>query len=225
MAVEGTLPQTSQEIKSEQFFTSAYFSNDSKTITYQGGTMNNYEFTIFLSALEFAAEKHRYANRKDHPQGQEHGTAYINHPIQAAGLLWNTGLVKDINILAAALLHDVLEDTPTKDNEIETRFGSKILGVVKEVSDDKSLPKEVRKRIQVETAAKKSFEAKTVKLADKITNVRDIRLTPPNWDKDRKLDYVKWSKEVVDQIRGTNLALENKFEEEFSLTLAAIENQ
>jgi (p)ppGpp synthase/HD superfamily hydrolase len=186
--------------------------------------MNNDEFTIFLSALEFAAEKHRFGNRKDKPEGQPHGTAYINHPIQAAGLLWNSGQVTDINILAAALLHDVLEDTPTKDDEIETRFGSKILGIVKEVSDDKSLPKDVRKRIQVETAAKKSVEAKTVKLADKITNVRDIRLTPPNWDKDRKLEYVDWAKKVVDQIRDTNPALENKFDEEFSLTRAAIEN-
>jgi guanosine-3',5'-bis(diphosphate) 3'-pyrophosphohydrolase len=196
-----------------------------KTNTYQGGTMNNDEFTIFLSALEFAAEKHRFGNRKDQPEGQPHGTAYINHPIRAAGLLWNTGQVRDIRILAAALLHDVLEDTPTKDEEIETRFGSEILGIVKEVTDDKSLPKDVRKRIQVETAAKKSFEARTVKLADKVTNVRDIRLTPPNWDKDRKLTYVMWSKKVVDQIRGTNNALEKKFDEEFSLALAAIENK
>lgn len=187
--------------------------------------MNDDEFTVFLSVLEFAAEKHRFGNRKDKPEGQLHGTAYINHPIQAAGLLWNTGQVRDIKILAAALLHDVLEDTPTKDDEIETRFGSEILGIVKEVTDDKSLPKEIRKRIQVETAAKKSFEAKTVKIADKTTNVRDIRLTPPNWDKDRKLNYVKWSKEVVDQIRGTNLALEKKFDEEFFLALAAIENK
>lgn len=186
--------------------------------------MNNKEFGIFLNALEYAAEKHRYANRKDHPRGHEHGTAYINHPIQAASLLWNIGQVRDINTLAAALLHDVLEDTPTKDEEIETRYGSKIFAIVKEVSDDKSLDRDLRKRIQVETAAKKSFEAKLVKLADKITNVRDIRLTPPNWDKDRKLKYVEWSKEVVDQIRGTNPALEKKFDEEFSQAIQAIEH-
>ncbi len=186
--------------------------------------MNNKQFGIFLDALEFAAEKHRYANRKDHPRGHEHGTAYINHPIQAASLLWNIGQVRDINTLAAALLHDVLEDTPTKDEEIETRYGSKIFAIVKEVSDDKSLDRDLRKRIQVETAAKKSFEAKLVKLADKITNVRDIRLTPPNWDKDRKLKYVEWSKEVVDQIRGTNPALEKKFDEEFSQAIQAIEH-
>lgn len=185
--------------------------------------MNNKQFGVFLDALEFAAEKHRYANRKDHPRGHEHGTAYINHPIQAASLLWNIGQVRDINTLAAALLHDVLEDTPTKDEEIETRYGSKIFAIVKEVSDDKSLDRDLRKRIQVETAAKKSFEAKLVKLADKITNVRDIRLTPPNWDKDRKLKYVEWSKEVVDQIRGTNPALEKKFDEEFSQAIQAIE--
>jgi len=186
--------------------------------------MNNDEFTIFLSALEFAAEKHRFGNRKDHPEGQPHGTAYINHPIHAAGLLWNTGHVRDINTLAAALLHDVLEDTPTKDDEIGNRFGSKILGIVKEMSDDKSLPKNVRKQIQVDTAASKSFEARTVKLADKITNVMDIRLSPPGWDKKRKVDYVEWAKKVVDKIRGTNPALERKFDEEYALAMAAIEN-
>lgn len=186
--------------------------------------MNDNEFTIFLSALEFAAEKHRYATRKDHPQGQEHGTAYINHPIQAAGLLWNTGQVRDINILAAALLHDVLEDTPTKDDEIGTLFGLKILGIVKEISDDKNLHQDVRKKNQLETAANKSFEARTVKLADKITNVMDIRLNPPGWDKKQKLDYVNWAKMVVDKIRGTNPALEKKFDEEYSLAITTIDN-
>jgi GTP diphosphokinase / guanosine-3',5'-bis(diphosphate) 3'-diphosphatase len=200
-------------------------SDDSKTIPYQGGTMNNNEFTVFLSALEFAAEKHRFGTRKDKPEGQPHGSAYIIHPIQAVGLLWNTGQVRDINILAAALMHDVLEDTPTKDNEIETRFGSKILGIVKEVSDDKKLPKDDRKRIQLETAASKSFEARTVKLADKITNVMDIRLNPPGWDKNRKLEYVDWAKKVVDKIRETNLALAEKFDDEYSLAITAIENQ
>ena len=180
--------------------------------------MNDFEFEQFVTALAFSAEKHRFERRKDRKR-----SAYINHPIQVTEALWKIGGVKDNHILTAALLHDVLEDTDTKDSEIEAQFGQKVLGIVRGLTDDKSLPKEVRKRKQVETASTKSLEAKTIKLADKISNVMDIRINPPGWCKKRKMEYIEWAREVVDQIRNTNLALERQFDEEYALTLAAIE--
>jgi guanosine-3',5'-bis(diphosphate) 3'-pyrophosphohydrolase len=182
--------------------------------------MNDNEFTTFVTALKFAAEKHRYERRKD-----ELKSAYITHPIQVVDTLWKTGGVQDIDLLTAALLHDVLEDTPTEESEISGPFGQKVLGLVKEVTDDKSLHKDVRKSLQVQHALTLTPKAKMLKLSDKICNVRDIRENPPaakDWSLDRKMKYIVWSKEVVDKIRGINPNLEAKFDEEYTLTYQSL---
>ena len=136
--------------------------------------MDNIEFTTFIKALKFAAEKHRFERRKDKLK-----SAYIIHPIQVVDMLWNVGEVRDLELLTAALLHDVLEDTPTKELEISKPFGQQVLDMVKEVSDDKSLPKKERKRLQVLHSPTLSPKAKMLKMSDKICNVRDIRENPP----------------------------------------------
>lgn len=182
--------------------------------------MNNKEFTIFMKALEFAAEKHRYQKRKDDLK-----SAYINHPILAAALLWEVGKIKDINVLTAGLLHDCLEDTATTDEELRQAFGPQVFALVKEVSDDKSLPKDERKRLQLLHAPTLSHNAKCVKLADKICNVHDIRENPPSaadWSLQQKLNYINWAKQVVDLIRDANKALAQKFDEEYTLTLNSL---
>jgi GTP diphosphokinase / guanosine-3',5'-bis(diphosphate) 3'-diphosphatase len=182
--------------------------------------MNDMDFTTFITALEFSADKHRYERRKDKKK-----SAYIIHPIQAAELLWNVGGIRDISLLTAALLHDVLEDTPTKDEEIESRFGAKVLAIVKEVSDDKSLPKSEKKVVQLAKVSKISPEAQTLKVADKICNVRDIRLNPPTGLKmphPEKITYVNWAKQVVDRVRGINPKLETTFDAEFAATMESL---
>lgn len=159
---------------------------------------------LFIKALAFSAEKHTKIRRKDADE-----SPYINHPIALANVLANEGGVGDWNVLCAALLHDTIEDTPTTADELGALFGEKIASIVVEVSDDKSLDKEVRKRLQVEHAPHVSIEAKQVKLADKICNLRDILDSPPaNWDSARKLEYFKWAERVVDGVRGTNSTLE-----------------
>src|SRR5207237_739536 len=80
---------------------------------------------------------------------------------------------------AAALLHDTIEDTNTTYEELVEAFGDKIASIVAEVTDDKLLPKDERKRLQVEHAASISHEAKLVKLADKICNLEDILHSQP----------------------------------------------
>jgi guanosine-3',5'-bis(diphosphate) 3'-pyrophosphohydrolase len=93
-------------------------------------------------------------------------------------------------------------------------FGDEVAAVVAEVTDDKSLPKEERKRLQVTKASGKSDRAKLVKLADKICNLRDIYATPPkSWSVTRRREYHQWSRAVVDGLRGVHPALEKIFDE------------
>ena len=82
-----------------------------------------------------------------------------------------------------------------------------------EVTDDKSLPKEERKIKQIEHSAHISDEAKHIKLADKISNLRDIISSPPkDWSQERKNDYFEWAGKVIDQVRGSNSKLESIFD-------------
>jgi len=101
---------------------------------------------LVLKAIEFAARKHRDQRRKD-----KRASPYINHPIALANVLWFEGGVTDPVVLAAALLHDTLEDTETSWQELRGEFGDAVAEVVLEVTDVKWLKKDVRKRLQVET--------------------------------------------------------------------------
>jgi len=165
--------------------------------------------TLLFKALVFAAEKHRLQRRKD---GE--ASPYINHPIQVVQTLWEKGQVQDLVTLIGGLLHDTLEDTHTTPQEIEELFGQEVLSLVKEVSDDKSLPKHQRKQLQIEHALRASPRAKQVKLADKICNIYDLIHFPPNdWSWQRRWEYLEWSAQVVAGLRGTNQHLEAYYDE------------
>lgn len=167
------------------------------------------DLALLLKAVSFAAHKHRDQRRKD-----EGESPYINHPIAVAEVLWNTGHVRDIATIVAGILHDTIEDTETTAAELESEFGREICSVVEEVSDDKSLAKEERKRLQIEHAGASSTRAREVKLADKICNVTDLAISPPaNWSAERRQEYIEWSTQVVARLRGTNERLERKFDE------------
>jgi guanosine-3',5'-bis(diphosphate) 3'-pyrophosphohydrolase len=167
---------------------------------------------LIVRALEFAANKHRDQRRKD-----AQASPYINHPIALANVLVHEGQVSDPVVLSAALLHDTVEDTQTTVAELEGTFGGKIAAIVEEVTDDKNLPKAERKRLQIEHASHISREAKLVKLADKICNVRDVSDHPPaKWDLARRREYFEWAKAVVDRLRGVHPVLEGKFDEAYA---------
>ena len=170
---------------------------------------------LILDTVYFAAEAHRGQRRK----GSD-ASPYINHPIQVAHLIWDVGEVRSLAVLQAALLHDTIEDAGEIDQRkaakrrIEDRFGSIVCSLVLEVTDDKELPKEKRKQLQIEHAPNLSWQAKLIKLADKISNVKDIIENPPmGWDTQRKRDYVDWAEKVVAGLRGTNERLEKCFDE------------
>jgi len=173
---------------------------------------NSAPVSIVLAASAFAAHKHRDQRRK----GKD-ASPYINHPIAVANVLANEAGVTDATTLAAALLHDTIEDTDTTVEELEGEFGREIAAVVLEVTDDKKLPKQVRKRLQIEHAATLSRNAKLVKLADKICNLRDMSRSPPvDWPIERRAEYFAWAKNVVDQIRGVSPVLESLFDDAFA---------
>jgi len=165
--------------------------------------------TLLLKALAFAAHKHRDQRRKD-PEA----SPYINHPIGLAHVLASEGGIADAVVLCAAVLHDTIEDTETTHAELQLQFGDQIAAIVSEVTDDKSLPKAERKRLQIEHAAHISERARLVKLADKICNLRDIVHSPPAaWSLERRQEYFDWAKRVVDGLRGTHAELEAAFDE------------
>ena len=168
-----------------------------------------FETTALLRAVRFAAHKHRFQRRKDGD-----ATPYVNHPIEVASVLAEVGGITDVTTLIAAVLHDTIEDTETTASEIEREFGAEVRQVVEEMTDDKSLPKPDRKRLQIEHSSQKSPRAKLVKLADKICNVRDVGQAPPaGWSAARREEYLEWTERVVVGCRGTNRQLEQCYDE------------
>ena len=138
---------------------------------------------------------------------------YINHLIEVAYLVSTATPEQDTNLVIAALLHDVIEDAGVTAAELTERFGPDVATLAVEMTDDKSLPKEERKRLQIEHAPNLSVRAQTIKLADKISNLQSILSSPPaNWDFERKRQYFEWGKRVVDGLSEPNAALKAEFE-------------
>ena len=161
-----------------------------------------------LKAAHFAAKKHAGQRRK--------GAAaepYINHLLEVAELVSSALAEPDTNLVIAALLHDTVEDTGvTKEVLVET-FGSDVADLVMEMTDDKSLPKAERKRLQIVHASQISVRAQGINLADKISNLRAIVASPPaDWSGERKREYFEWAKQVVDCLSAPNQMLKAEFE-------------
>ena len=162
-----------------------------------------------LGAVRFAADKHRDQRRKG-----AGALPYINHPVEVAELLARVGGVSDLATLQAAILHDTIEDTLTDAEELEEHFGPEVRRLVEEVTDNKLLPKEERKQLQIEHTPHRSAKAKRIKLADKICNVRDIAQDPPpGWTQERRKEYLEWSSKVVAGCRGSSPTLEHAYDE------------
>uniref|UniRef100_A0A8C1X4P5 Guanosine-3',5'-bis(diphosphate) 3'-pyrophosphohydrolase MESH1 n=1 Tax=Cyprinus carpio TaxID=7962 RepID=A0A8C1X4P5_CYPCA len=166
---------------------------------------------MLLETVDFSAEKHRNQRRKD-PDTAENTPAVLVFA-GVARILSHEGGITD---LETALLHDTVEDTDTTIDELEAVFGPTVARIVQEVTDDKSLPKEERKRLQVEHAPHRSHQAKLVKLADKLYNLRDLnRCTRTGWTAERVQEYFAWASRVVKGLRGTSAALEEKLQQLF----------
>ena len=142
-----------------------------------------------LEALDFAAERHS-AQRRKGPDA----APYVNHLIEVAMLVACVGQVDDVEVLIAAVLHDVLEDTPTTPEELGQRFGARVRSLVEALSDDKSLPRRRRRELTLDQLPGTDPVVKLVKLADLGSN---IRLLPDRWSDEHKREYLEWSEHAA----------------------------
>jgi (p)ppGpp synthase/HD superfamily hydrolase len=166
------------------------------------------EWVSVLRAADAAARWHVHQRRKGIAQ-----EPYINHLLEVASLVTEATGGSDPNLVVAALLHDAVEDQGVPLEMIAHEFGKQVADLVLEVTDDKSLPKEERKRKQIETAPKKSKGAKLITLADKTSNLRTIAASPAaDWSVRRQLEYIAWAKKVVVGLRGASPWLEQQFD-------------
>lgn len=171
-------------------------------------TIDERDVSLMLRAFRHAADGHRDKRRKGAVAAPK-----INHLIEVADILWETGGIRDPRIIAAAILHDILEDTDETAAGIGSRFGGDIAAVVSELTDDKSLPVTERRERQVAHAATLSAPAAQIKLADKISNLASVAESPPEkWTAADLLGYAGWGKRVVDKLRGVNPRLEEQFD-------------
>ncbi len=175
--------------------------------------------SLIIKAAVYAAEKHKYQRRKGFNQ-----VPYINHPLKVAMTLTECD-EQDDNVLIAAILHDVIEDTDASYEEITEEFNKEIADLVIEVTDDKELPYAIRKELQVKGAPTLSENAKKIKIADKICNIRDIVNYPLDWSTERKLSYLEWAQQVVSGCRNVNAKLEAVFEEAFNEGLEKLQHE
>jgi (p)ppGpp synthase/HD superfamily hydrolase len=166
------------------------------------------DLILIARALDYAARKHVDQRRKGVAQ-----EPYINHLSEVALLLAEATGGADANLVVAGLLHDCIEDQGVTREELVALFGKDVADLVTAVTDDKTLTKAERKRLQVERAPHKSDRAKMLKIADKTANLRTLAVSPPRgWDEQRMREYYAWAKAVVDGCRGVNAMLDAEFD-------------
>ena len=164
---------------------------------------------LVSEAAELAARRHNGMARKG--RGDE---PYINHLAEVANLLAAATDGADAELVAAGWLHDAIEDTETTRAELAQKFGERVADLVVEVTDDMTLPKTERRRLQVVDAPHKSPGAKLIKIADKISNIRARILPEPTPEqRDDLFDYTAWAGQVVAGCRGGNVWHDKAFDE------------
>jgi GTP diphosphokinase / guanosine-3',5'-bis(diphosphate) 3'-diphosphatase len=167
------------------------------------------DIILLARAWRVATERH-----VDHRRKGERAEPYVNHLAEVADLVAEATDGTDPCLVAAAVLHDTIEDTGFTRAELEAQFGSDVAELVAEVTDDTALTSAERKQLQVDHAGRISTRARLLKLADKTSNLRSIATSPPtDWSEDRKHQYLKWAREVTGGLRGVNSWLEGQFDE------------
>lgn len=171
---------------------------------------------FLFKALQFAAIKHKNQIRKGT------GEPYINHPIELLAILDSCGL-KNEDVLCIAILHDVLEDTQTSINELSLLFNDNIVNGVIQMSDNKTLPKSERKLLQIQHSKDLPYKVQLVKIADKISNIRNIsNNSPKDWDIERTISFVLWCKAVVDSISNCDHKLYELFINTYTIEMSRL---
>ena len=163
-------------------------------------------------ARTFALEVHKDQKRRNRAE-----TPTMEHIEEVALLVEQSG-GREIEI-AAALLHDVVEDTPWEFQEVHDNFGEEVTKIVFGLTDlpeFKDLRTLERKTAQAQRISTESDSVKRVKLADQISNVRSVAVDPPvHWDVQKCLDYINGAELVAKECRGVSEFLYKRFEAAF----------
>ena len=143
--------------------------------TLMGTTTKLGDAPRFATRSDLLREAHLLAAEAHEGQLRKHdGAPYITHPVAVAGLLDAAGF--DDDVLAAALLHDVIEDTDRGPAEIARRFGARIAELVDALSEDKAIRDyATRKRDHNDRVAEAGGDAIAIYVADQLSNLRDMR--------------------------------------------------
>lgn len=137
-----------------------------------------YQVTELLGkAMALAVLYHQHQKRGETYPGVEE-VPYVVHPFRVAELLRMIGGIDDPEILAAALLHDLIEDSGARYDEIARACGERVAGIVAELSNDSRLPQRRRHEDMFERLKQASWEAKVIKLADRLDNLRAYENKP-----------------------------------------------
>ena len=155
-----------------------------------------------LEVACFAAQRHQYQRRGGYDR-----LPYINHLLKVCHALMEVGNIYNRDTLFAALLHDILEDTPTSFEELSNRFSPQVAHIVKELTDDMSLPYAERKVLQIQGVGELSFPAQQIRIVDKGSNIEDISSYPLNWTSNRKMAYIKFAQDVINPLRNNHKLL------------------
>lgn len=168
--------------------------------------------TVLLArAYELAARSHANQRRKGPDD-----IPYVNHVCAVALLAAEAFGKDDPEAIAAAVLHDVVEDSDITEDEITAQFGARVSSIVAELTDAPGLAELTmpeRKTKQAEKMARATPEARVIKIADQTSNLRDRTNCVILWSRERNLDYLAGARRVVDACRGVAPSLEAAFDE------------
>lgn len=170
------------------------------------------EFPLLHEAIEFATKKHKGQDR----EGSQ-AIPYITHPVDVVVKLRYVGGVVDEEILCAGALHDVIEECGVKPQRLEEKFGKRVRTLVEQLTREELTPKERKKMSEEEIWEERTrrmiheikeimgAEAKTIKLADRLSNLTEALITRIGIKRDR---YVAQTHLILEAIpRETNEAL------------------
>lgn len=146
------------------------------------------------SAINFAAEKHKDQKRNGS------GEPYINHCLAVMNYVavYSTN---NRSILAAAVLHDTVEDTDANLEEIATHFGSDVAKMVDILTDRPADSKTIRRNEQIQRLKNCGMTyVCDIKVADKLSNCKDLMDKPSGWSENSIKAYFEFSKRLVEEV-------------------------
>lgn len=175
------------------------------------------DYTIYAQAVAFACEVHRGQKRSEFGRVVN----YVVHPLRVAEHLRHRANCNDVEILCAAVLHDTIEDSGVRYDEIAESFGDRVARIVAEVTNDSRLPKQQRHEAMIHHLATASTEAKLIKLADRYDNVWSVSSADP-----AKFERIlRETPRLLESLRGTCQPLESAIESLLQSKTTAAQSQ